>query len=70
MYTEEEQAQMVSNALRFIVMHTKYSANQAMRVIEIVAKYGTKARYHMTKKQNEIMDFYEAAIELQMRTLA
>ena len=69
-YTEEEQAQMAENALRFIVMHTPYSAQQAFRVIELVAKWGKKARYHMTKKQNDILDFYEAAIEIQMRTLA
>ena len=37
-----------------------------MRVIELTDKYGEKAIYHFTKKQNEMYIFLTTAIDVQV----
>lgn len=62
--TNEENA--ITEALKWCVTHTPYSMYQYMRVIELIDKYGEKAIYHFSKKQNEIYIFLTTALDVQI----
>lgn len=64
MKIDEEKA--VTESLKWCVTHTPYSIRQYMRVIELTDKYGEKAIYHFTKKQNEMYIFLTTAIDVQV----
>ena len=62
--SNEEKA--VTEALKWCVTHTPYSIYQYMRVIELIDKYGEKAIYRFSKKQNEMYIFLTTALDVQV----
>lgn len=59
--TERDTA-IVDIAVKYLVRNTRFSAYQVFDVLRLVDKYGEKAKYHMTKKQNIILKLLMIAI--------
>ena len=59
--TERETA-IVDMAVKYLVRNTVFSPYQVFTVLRMVDKYGEKAQYHMTKKQNIILKLLMIAI--------
>ena len=59
--TERETA-IVDMAVKYLVRNTRFSAYQVFDVLRLVDKYGEKAKYYMTKKQNIILKLLMIAI--------
>lgn len=66
METKLNEEKIVTEALKWCVIHTPYSMYQYMRVIELSDKYSEKAIYHLTKKQAEMYKFLTTAIQVQI----
>lgn len=58
----EMETAVVDAAVKYLVRNTRFSAYQVFTVLRIVDKYGEKAQYHMTKKQNIILKLLMIAI--------
>lgn len=61
-----DERKAVVESLKWVITHTPYSMYQCMTVIRLLDKYGEKAVYHFTKKQNEIYIFLTTALDVQI----
>lgn len=58
--------QAVTEALKWCITHTRYTMYQYMTVIRLLDKYGDKAIYRFSKKQNEMYIFLTTALDVQI----